>query len=122
MQQVLIPTFTLTAATANGSTVRTNVSLNEAAFLTGVFSQDVVLSDFAAAQAAVMDEMRGLSNGTVAFILPGTQILIFPVGAIITSFWLFLGLCAYGYGTYQRINYAESYRQRSGIARGKKTF
>ncbi|KJK84516.1 hypothetical protein H634G_00037 [Metarhizium anisopliae BRIP 53293] len=110
-EAVLIPTFTLTATNSTGGTVQTNVSMNEASFLTGVFSKSVVMSDFSAAQAAVTKQLDLLHNGTIAFILPGTQIMIFPIGAIITSIWLGLGLLAYGWGTYERMNYAERYKR-----------
>lgn len=85
--------------------------MNEASFLTGVFSKSVVMSDFSAAQAAVTKQLDLLHNGTIAFILPGTQIMIFPIGAIITSIWLALGLLAYGWGTYERMSYAEKYKR-----------
>ncbi|EFY89644.1 hypothetical protein MAC_04297 [Metarhizium acridum CQMa 102] len=110
-EAVLIPTFTLTATNSTGSSVQTNVSMNEASFLTGVFSKSVVMSDFSAAQAAVTKQLDLLHNGTIAFILPGTQIMIFPIGAIITSIWLALGLVAYGWGTFERMNYAEKYKR-----------
>ncbi|KAK2592690.1 hypothetical protein QQS21_009620 [Conoideocrella luteorostrata] len=111
-EEVLIPTFTLTATKSTGGTASTNVSLNEASFLTGIFSKSVVLSDFAAAQVAVTAQLDALHNGTIAFVLPGVQIMVFPIGTIITSIWLVLGLLAYGIGTFERINYAEMYKRR----------
>jgi hypothetical protein len=120
-EAVLIPTLSLTGTNANGSTVSTNVSMNEASFLTGIFSQSLVMSDFSAAQAAVTAKLDLLHNGTVAFILPGTQIMVFPIGAIITSVWLFLGLVAYGWGTFERMNYADSYKRRMVGGSGSRT-
>jgi hypothetical protein len=111
-----MPTLTLSAVTSTGSQISSNVSLNEASFLVGVFSNDVILSDFAAAQKAVAVQQAALKNGTVAFILPGVNILIFPVGLIITSLWLVIGLAAYGFGTYQRIQYATAFRRRAVFA------
>ena len=116
-----MPTFTLTAKNLTGGAVSTKVSLNEAAFLTGVFSAQVVMSDFSAAQQAVDVRLAALHNGTAAFVLPGVQLMIFPVGLIITSVWLLLGLVAYGIGTYERINYADMYKrhQATPASRGK---
>lgn len=111
-----MPTLTLTGANAAGQTVSTNVSSNEASFLTGVFSKEIIRSDLAVAQAAVDDVVAQLQNGTVAFVLPGVQLMIFPVGLVITSTWLLIGLAFYGFGTYERIGYAESYRRRRAVA------
>lgn len=107
-----MPVLTLTAETDDGNTVATNVSSNEAVFVTGVFSQEVVMSDFARASAAVDEVVAQMKNGTVAFVLPGVQLMIYPIGLIITGTWLVLGLLAYGIGTYDRIRFAESYRRR----------
>ncbi|KND89663.1 hypothetical protein TOPH_05657 [Tolypocladium ophioglossoides CBS 100239] len=112
IEALIMPTFTLTAQNPNGGAVSTNVSLNEASFLTGVFAAQVVMSDFSAAQAAVDDRLAALHNGTAAFVLPGVQLMIFPVGLIITSVWLLLGVVAYGTGTYERMYYADMYKRR----------
>ncbi|KAF4971223.1 hypothetical protein FSARC_1945 [Fusarium sarcochroum] len=111
----IMPTLTLTAKNSTGSTIRTNVSINEAAFLTGVFSKDVVMSDFALAQAAVDEQLAGLSNGTVAFVLPGVQLMVFPIGLIMFSVWMLIFFAAVGFGTYERYNYAMMYKRRQAI-------
>lgn len=116
LQSLVMPTLTLSATNSSGSQISTNVSLNEATFLNGVFSREVVMSDFSAAQAAVDDALAALANGTAAFVLPGVQIMIFPIGLVITSVWLAIGLAAYGWGTYERIQYAEMYKLRKGGA------
>ncbi|KAK1978403.1 hypothetical protein LZ30DRAFT_599220 [Colletotrichum cereale] len=116
LETLVMPTLTLTGVNAAGQTVSTNVSSNEAAFINGVFSKEVIRSDLAVAQAAVDDMVIQLKNGTVAFVLPGVQIMIFPIGLIITSTWLLIGLSFYGLGTYERFNHAENYRRRRAIA------
>ncbi|RDA85427.1 hypothetical protein CP532_1531 [Ophiocordyceps camponoti-leonardi (nom. inval.)] len=108
--------FTLTSKDAGGRSVSTNVSLSEAAFLVGVFSDQVVQSDFGAAQAAVDAKKEAVKNGTVAFVLPGVQIMIFPVGLIITGVWVLVGTTVYGIGTYQRALYAKAWRRRIRVA------
>ncbi|KJZ79487.1 hypothetical protein HIM_00956 [Hirsutella minnesotensis 3608] len=118
LEAVVTPVFTLTAQNTNGGAVSTNLSMNEASFVSGVFSKQVIRSDFAAAQAAVDAKLAAVRNGTVAFILPGVQIMIFPIGAVITSIWLALGLAAYGFGTYERSVYADTYKRRQAAANG----
>jgi hypothetical protein len=115
-----MPTLTLTARNSTGSMIRTTVSINEAAFLTGVFSQDVIMSDFAMASAAVDEQVAALANGTVAFILPGVQLMVFPIGLIMMSTWLLIFVVAVGFGTYERYNYALMYRRRQAITMPKK--
>ena len=110
-----MPTVTLNALNAAGLKVATNVSSNEAAFVAGVFSQETVMSEFSLAQAAVELEIAAMKNGTAAFVLPGVQILIFPVGLVITSLWMVLGMAAYAYGTINRIQFADSYKRRSQV-------
>ncbi|KAK5996846.1 hypothetical protein PT974_02191 [Cladobotryum mycophilum] len=111
LEILIMPILTLTARTPSGGEVSTNVSLNEASFLLGAFSKDIILSDWAAAQLAVDDQLAALHNGTISFIMPGTQIMIFPVGLIITTIWLALGVAAFGYGTYERIQYRDLHRR-----------
>ncbi|PHH68287.1 hypothetical protein CDD80_112 [Ophiocordyceps camponoti-rufipedis] len=108
--------FKLSAKDKTGGTVSTEISFNEASFLVGVFSDQVVQSDFGAAQAAVDEKKAAVRNGTAAFVLPGVQIMIFPVGLIITSVWVIIGTTAYGIGTYQRALYAKAWRQRTRVA------
>ncbi|KAG6041303.1 hypothetical protein E4U41_005131 [Claviceps citrina] len=112
LEQVLLPTFTLSATTPRGATIQTNLSLNEASFLTGVFSRLVIQSDFSAAQAAVSAQREAVRNGTAAFVLPGVQLMVFPIGTVITSAWLALGLAAYAVGTWERVCYADMYWRR----------
>lgn len=111
-----MPVLSLKALNSTGSTVRTDVSSNEAAFLTGIFSDTVVMSDFSAAQTAVDKKLAQVNSGDVAFVLPGVQIMVFPIGLIITGTWLLAGVVAYGFGTVERMKYAESYRRRLAAA------
>jgi len=110
-----MPVVTLKATNANGQVVTTNVSSNEAAFVAGEFSRDVVMSNFRLAELAVEAEVALLKNGTVAFVLPGVELMIFPIGLIITSVWLVLGVGAYGMGTYARYNFREAHKRRIAV-------
>jgi hypothetical protein len=111
-----MPIVTLKATNGNGQSVNTVVSSNEAAFVAGEFSKDEVMSNYRMAELAVEAELAALKNGTVAFVLPGIQLMIFPIGLIITSVWLVLGLTAYGMGTYARYNFREAHRRRMAVA------
>lgn len=112
LQALVMPVVTLNANNSLGQRVSTNVSSNEAAFVAGVFSQDVVMSTFRQAELAVEAELAALRNGTVAFVLPGVQIMIFPVGLLITGLWTIVGVAAYAYGTYTRYSFRDQYRRR----------
>jgi hypothetical protein len=114
-----MPIFTLTAKNAAGQTVSTNVSSNEAVFVHGIFSNEVVLSSFGMAALAEQNATAAVRAGRTAFVLPGVNILIFPTGLVITSIWMVAGVAAYGYGTYERYNYRESYRRRKAMAGSK---
>ncbi|KAG6183731.1 hypothetical protein E4U36_002495 [Claviceps purpurea] len=114
LQEVLLPTFTLSATDPLGTPIQTNVSLNEASFLTGVFSDAVILSDWDAAQAAVSARLEALHNGTAALVLPGVHLMLFPTATVIVSVWLVIGLIVVGFGTLERMKYAKEYRSMAG--------
>ncbi len=107
-----MPTVTLTAVNPSGQTIATNVSSNEAAFVAGVFSLTIIMSDFSRAQAAVDDIINSLQNGTAAFVLPGVTFMVFPIGLVITGAWTVIGALAFGWGTWERMNFREHYRRR----------
>ena len=117
LQALVIPVITLKATNGNGQVVTTNVSSNEAAFVAGEFSQDIVMSNTRLAELAVEAELALLKNGTVAFVLPGVQLMIFPIGLVITSVWMLLGFLAYGMGTYARYNFREAHKSRMAFAK-----
>lgn len=116
MEALIIPTVTLSAVNSAGQTVSTNVSINEAAFVAGAFSNQVVLSTAAQAQIAVDQVVAGLANRTVAFVLPGVNLLIFPIGLIIASIWFVIGIAVIGFGFFERVSYRETYRRRAAYA------
>ncbi|KAK6853691.1 hypothetical protein PG995_010503 [Apiospora arundinis] len=112
LEALVLPQVTLSAVNAGGASVSANVSSNEAAFVNGVFSKEVIMSEIARAQLAVNDLVDGLHNGTVAFVLPGVELLIFPVGLIITGLWTLVGCAVYAFGTFERINHRHTFRTR----------
>lgn len=112
----MTPAVSLTATNLRGQQVSTRVTSNEAIFVNGIFANDVVLSDFARAQLAVDDAMAALRNGTAAFVVPGVNILIQPIGLWIACVWAILGFSAYGFGTYERYKHRDAYRARRARA------
>ncbi|TLD15242.1 hypothetical protein PspLS_10650 [Pyricularia sp. CBS 133598] len=116
IEALVMPVVTLSAVNPTGQTVTTNVSSNEAAFVAGVFSESTVMSEFGVANMAVDRSLEMLANGTIAFVLPGVSIMIFPVGLIVTSIWT-VGLCgAIAFGTFNRIGFREQFRRRTQYA------
>jgi len=110
LQAILIPIVSLTAKEENGTIVNTTLSSDEATFVTGIFSDQPKTMATAANASAVV--------AAVPFVLPGTHILIFPIGAIITGIWAFLGIATVAYGTVGRMGFRENYRRR--LARAQK--
>ncbi|KAI0508857.1 hypothetical protein F5B22DRAFT_649557 [Xylaria bambusicola] len=119
IEPLIMPIFTLTATDATGRTISANVSSNEAAFVNGIFSKEVVQSRFGQASLAQQKITQEMEAGSVPFVLPGVNILIFPIGLVVSGVWLLLGIGAYGYGTYERYNYRETYRRRKAMSGGK---
>jgi hypothetical protein len=124
LEALVIPTLTLSAVNSAGQTVTTNVSANEASFLIGVFSDLTFQSAFSKASDRVKVMQQQLAQGEIAFVLPGVHILIFPIGLVITSVWLVIGIVAYGFGTYQRYSHAHAFKTRKMVVgkQGGKTF
>ncbi|KAI0188854.1 hypothetical protein F4808DRAFT_48515 [Astrocystis sublimbata] len=119
IEPLIMPIFSLSATDATGRTVTTNISSNEASFVHGIFANEVVMSKLTMASIAVDNIKAELAAGTVAFILPGVNLLIFPVGLVVTSVWMVVGFAIYGFGTYERYNYRETYRRRKAMSGSK---
>jgi len=112
-----MPVLTLSAVNSTGQTIATNVSSNEAAFVAGVFSKEIFMSDFAIASKAVEDitllmKADPADPNAVAFVLPGVTIMIFPIGLVITGVWFVVGFVVIGYGYYERMSYRDQFRRR----------
>lgn len=116
LEKLVTPTVTLTG-TSNGQSVNTTLSSNEATFVYGTFSKAV--SDgttFTKSQAAIAPIQTLVVAKDAPFILPGTGILIVPVGGVITAVWAVLFCGTIAYGTYGRMQFADQFRRRSAIA------
>ncbi|KFY40464.1 hypothetical protein V494_03478 [Pseudogymnoascus sp. VKM F-4513 (FW-928)] len=100
LQAILTPVVTLSVAqpAANSS-----LSSLEATFVVGLFSDQPKTMATISAVGVIAD---------VAFVLPGTTILIFPIGGIITGTWAILFIGVIGWGTVGRMGFRENYRRR----------
>ena len=113
-----MPVLTLSAVNTTGQTIATNVSSNEAAFVAGVFSKEVFMSDFALASKAVEDitiNLRELDPSDpkyVAFVLPGVSLMVYPIGLIITGLWTLVGFSVISFGYFERVSYRDQFRRR----------
>lgn len=105
-RKLLSPQIALSGKAENGSTVTTQLSTDEASFLSGLFSDQTAANSTAATAAGV----NAAANGK--FILPGTTLGIFPTGLIITGVWTLLFVTVVGIGTVGRINFRDQYRRR----------
>lgn len=108
VEQALVPVVTLTGVNAQGQTVNTSLSTTDASFIVGAFSQKTVIT-----QAVVAAPGQTLVAGPgEQFVMPGTKILITPVGAIVTGIWTLLFVATVGYGTVRRMQFKDQYRRR----------
>ena len=120
LEQVLLPTVTLTGTATDGTSVNTTLSSSEASYVYGVFAQGdgdavvVPVSKTEAGEAAIQTLVVASDE---PFVLPGTHILLSPpIGAIITGIWAVLFISTVGYGTYGRIQFRDQFRRRSARA------
>jgi len=121
LESLVLPTVTLTAMTAqNVPAFMTALDSKQATFLVGAFSQ----KDEANAQTTTATATTGTTPVAVGvptsmstvFVLPGTKILIFPIGAIITGIWTLLGVGVVMWGTLGRIQFRDQYRRQTARA------
>ncbi|KIN00545.1 hypothetical protein OIDMADRAFT_165141 [Oidiodendron maius Zn] len=113
LKSALVPTVTLTGTSPQGTQASTTLSFTSSSFLVGSFSTS---SSKSVTQANVASQQTPLQTLVVGpgqqFVLPGTHILITPVGAIVTGVWALLLAMTIGYGTVKRIQFKEQYRRR----------
>jgi hypothetical protein len=112
LQDVLVPTVTLTGTETNGRQVNTTLSSQEATFVAGVFSTPLTPT----ISEADKPMQTLVVTGDNPFVVPGLNILIFPIGGVITGIWAILLVSTIGYGTYGRMQFREDYRRRAARA------
>lgn len=97
---LLTPLITLSGREQDGTGLNARLSIQDASFVNGVFA-----STGAAGSQSTQADVNEL-------ILPGTKLVEFPIGLIITSIWAVLYSITMGYGTISRYQARESYRRR----------
>lgn len=112
LQKILVPTVTLTGQGATGQTVNTTLSNDQATFVSGVFAA-VVTPTKSRVQPPIQTLVVAAGS---PFVVPGLNILIFPIGAIITGIWTVLFIATIAYGTIGRMQFREQYRRRAARA------
>lgn len=115
---LLIPTIQLAADKGGGSKASTDLTSSSMIFfVSGIFQGQST----AGAAAAVPSAAAAAAEKASEFTLPGTTLGIFPVGLIITSVWTLVFLSVVGYGTWERMQFREQFRQRKvrAMAAGK---
>ncbi|RKF65023.1 hypothetical protein GcC1_126017 [Golovinomyces cichoracearum] len=106
-QRVLTPVVTLSAIDSTGANVKTSLSSDELTFVNGVFAKK--LTNTVPLLAPPIQTLVVAPDAP--FVVPGLNILIFPVGLIITGTWTVLIIATIGYGTYGRIQWREQFRE-----------
>ena len=98
---LLTPAIILSGAQQDGTSIDTRLSTQDASFVNGVFANP---------------RSEGLPPTTATdieeIILPGTKLVGFPVGLVISSIWALLYLITMVYGTISKYQARESYRKR----------
>ena len=100
-QILLTPMITLSGIEQDGTPLNTRFSTQDASFVNGVFANTKAKGP----DSTTMTDVNDL-------VLPGTQLVGFPIGLIVSSVWAVLYLMARGYGTMSRYQARESYRRR----------
>ncbi|KAB8297674.1 hypothetical protein EYC80_001482 [Monilinia laxa] len=97
----------------SGGTVNTTLNTNQASFVNGVFSEQAA----GVTKTVVQPPIQTLVVASDApFVVPGLNILIFPIGGIITGVWAILFIATISYGTIGRMQFRDQFRARTARA------
>jgi hypothetical protein len=108
----MIPTITLTVQnTTTRTLVNTTLSSDTFSYVAGELVQSNGLPTNITVPEAVA-QASPIVSSVSKFVLPGTQIKIFPTGLIITSIWTAIFGAAVGFGTFERYRFRQHYRTR----------
>ncbi|QSZ30342.1 hypothetical protein DSL72_004864 [Monilinia vaccinii-corymbosi] len=115
MEELLTPSVVLTGKDVSGGTVNTTLNTNQASFVSGVFSKQAAGVTRTTAQPPIQTLVVA---SDAPFVVPGLNILIFPIGGIITGVWAILFIATLSYGTIGRIQFRDQFREKTARARG----
>ncbi|KAK7548712.1 hypothetical protein IWX49DRAFT_624993 [Phyllosticta citricarpa] len=120
LKRYLTPRVNVTARRpVDNKAVSSDLSVDKASFLTGVFS------DRSAGNDTISGEQAAIVANSISFLMPGQRLaplqvpgitiplpLLTPVGLVVTLVWTVAFVATVTYGTYQRIRFREQYRRR----------
>lgn len=92
--------------------MNTTLSSQEATFVAGVFAAQAAPTPVA--QDKPLQTLVTLPDQP--FIIPGMNILIFPIGGIITGIWAIFFCGTIAYGTFGRYQFRDDFRRRKARA------
>ncbi|APA12797.1 hypothetical protein SS1G_08235 [Sclerotinia sclerotiorum 1980 UF-70] len=113
MEALLTPTVSLTGKDVQGGTVNTTLNTNQASFVNGAFSTQAAGVTKTVAQPPIQTLVVASES---PFVVPGLNILIFPIGGVITGIWAILFIGTISYGTIGRIQFRDQFRSRTARA------
>ncbi|CAD6448792.1 61dbb50b-23a6-4cd3-bfad-92a31efaafa2 [Sclerotinia trifoliorum] len=113
MEALLTPTVSLTGRDVQGGTVNTTLNTNQASFVNGAFSTQAAGVTKTVAQPPIQTLVVASES---PFVVPGLNILIFPIGGVITGIWAILFIGTISYGTIGRIQFRDQFRSRTARA------
>ncbi|TGO37860.1 hypothetical protein BHYA_0087g00190 [Botrytis hyacinthi] len=113
MEALLTPTVTLTGRDVSGGTVNTTLNTNQASFVNGEFSTQATGVTKTVAQPPIQTLVVASES---PFVVPGLNILIFPIGGVITGVWAILFIGTISYGTIGRMQFRDQFRSRTARA------
>ena len=106
MRAILTPNITGSGITQDGTAISTELALEDASFVTGLFIKSRVANETATtsqlAAAAVKTD----------FVRPGTTMVGFPTSLVMVSVWSLLLLAVEGYGIRKKLRARNDYRRR----------
>ncbi|KAL2037549.1 hypothetical protein N7G274_009661 [Stereocaulon virgatum] len=106
MRAILTPDITLSGITQDGTAINTELALEDASFVTGLFIKSRVTTE-----TATLSQLAAVGF-KADFVLPGTIMVGFPTGLVITSVWSLLLLAVEGYGIWKKLRARNGYRRR----------
>ena len=103
---ILTPNITLYGTTQGGTPVITELSMNNTSFLVGVLARQGIINATTNASTPVAAGFKK------EYVLPGTSLVGFPTGLVMTSVWSLLLVAIEGYEIWKRVQARDVYRRR----------
>ena len=105
-RSLLVPTISLSGTNQDGSPLKTQISIEDASFVNGIFANQSPRNE-----ASKSPKSASISNGEIPD-LPNNRLAAFPTDLIIVSAWTVIYITITGYGTISRIRARETHRRR----------